>query len=209
MDALDPDDFIAPPLVPELRVHARPERLLGPAETSVEPPYWSTVWVGGSALARFVLDRPEVVRGRAVMDFGTGAGVVALAAAHTGAARVLGVDRDAFALRVLALNAHIADLQVETACTDPVAAGETFDDFEVVLAADVLYAPHAAAGTWLWLMGRARAGRRVFVADPGRGHLPAEERVLVAEIGLPRGVTVSIYELVPETGSRSATPRRD
>ena len=200
MDALDPEDLVVLPLVPELRMHARPERLLGPADAGVEPPYWTTTWESGLALARFVLDRPEVVRGRAVVDFGTGAGVVALAAALAGAGRVLGVDRDPFALRVLALNARIADLSVETACVDPVATAETFDDFDVVLAADVLYEPHTSARTWPWLLGRARAGRRVLVADPGRGHLPAEQCSLIAEIAIPGRNTTAIHELVPAPG---------
>ena len=71
------------PLCPEIRL-----RLLGPdvdvdqaiPELCVEPtPYWAFCWGGGQLLARYLLDHPEVVRGRCVADFGTGCGVVAIA----------------------------------------------------------------------------------------------------------------------------------
>ncbi len=104
--------LIAPPLVPELRLHLATEvvplwRKTEEAleEQGVPPPYWAFAWVGGQALARYVLDHPETVRGRSVLDFGSGSGLVAIAAAKAGAASVLAADIDGIAAAAIRLNA--------------------------------------------------------------------------------------------------------
>ena len=96
--------LIAPPLVPEIRLHLAIEvvPLWRKTEEELEaqgvpPPYWAFAWAGGQALARYVLDHPEAVRGKSVLDFGSGSGLVAIAAAKAGAAQVLAADIDAFA----------------------------------------------------------------------------------------------------------------
>src|SRR5947207_9398233 len=99
---MNPTDFVlgntaitAPPLVPEIQLHlateitpiwqATEESL---ARGAVPPPFWAFAWAGGQALARYLLDNPELVRGREVLDIGSGSGIVAIAAARAGAARV-------------------------------------------------------------------------------------------------------------------------
>ncbi|MFI5101679.1 MAG: class I SAM-dependent methyltransferase, partial [Actinomycetes bacterium] len=62
------------------------------------PPFWAFPWAGGQALARYVLDHPDTVRGRDVLDLGTGSGIVALAAARAGARHVTAWDTDAEAI---------------------------------------------------------------------------------------------------------------
>src|SRR2546421_8292190 len=107
--AMDPPTFIrahtkllAVPLVPEVRLHIAEESLpiwqrteeeLG--AMNVPPPYWAFAWAGGQALARYLLDNPSLVAGRRVLDLGSGSGLVAIAAAKAGAARVLAADIDA------------------------------------------------------------------------------------------------------------------
>lgn len=59
-----------------------------------EPAYWSFCWASGQVLARWLLRHPERVAGQTVLDFGTGSGVVAVAAAKAGAARVIACDLD-------------------------------------------------------------------------------------------------------------------
>ena len=102
--------LIAPPLVPELRLHLatevvplwrKTEEEL--AEIGVPPPYWAFAWAGGQALARYVLDNPALVAGKRVMDFGAGSGLVALAAARAGAASVMAADIDGFAVAAIRL----------------------------------------------------------------------------------------------------------
>src|SRR5436853_7807427 len=106
--AMDPRTFIrantkllAVPLVPEIRLHLAEESLpiwqktedeLG--QLNVPPPYWAFAWAGGQAVARYLLDHPEVCCGRRVLDLGAGSGISAIASANSGAAHVLAADVD-------------------------------------------------------------------------------------------------------------------
>src|SRR5207244_4324967 len=120
---MTPEDFIKTnatltpaPLVPEIKLYlatevvplwrATEEEL---AEIGVPPPYWAFAWAGGQALARYVLDHPEIVRGKQVLDIGAGSGLVGLAAAKAGAAGVLAADIDAFSCAAIRLNAAAND----------------------------------------------------------------------------------------------------
>lgn len=125
------------------------------------PPYWAFCWGAGQALARFVLERPETVRDRLVVDLGAGCGIVAIAAARAGAARVVAVDSDPTARLASLRNAGANGVVIETATAMPA-------DFDLLLAADVLYEPGMAAR----LMDQRAAGRRVIVADPERASSP-------------------------------------
>src|SRR5215831_7657497 len=93
--------LVAPPLVPEIRLHLATEVVplwrLTEEELQAQgipPPYWAFAWAGGQALARYLLDQPDRVRGAAVLDFGSGSGLVAIAAAKAGAASVRAADID-------------------------------------------------------------------------------------------------------------------
>ncbi len=121
-----PQDFIktnaaltAPPLVPEIKLYlatevvplwrATEEEL---AKIGVPPPYWAFAWAGGQALARYILDHPDMVAGKRVLDIGAGSGLVGLAAARAGAASVLAADIDAFACAAIRLNAIANDCEI-------------------------------------------------------------------------------------------------
>ena len=100
--------LMAPPLVPEIRLHLAEESLpiwrkteeeLG--EMGLPPPYWAFAWAGGQALARYVLDHGEEIQGRTVIDIGAGSGLSAIAAAMVGARRVDASDIDAIAVAAI------------------------------------------------------------------------------------------------------------
>jgi predicted nicotinamide N-methyase len=158
-----------PPLCPELRLWLLGDevdleadcRELGADEA---PPYWAFCWGSGQALARFVLDHPDEVRDRAVVDLGTGSGVVAIAAALAGARSVVAVDCDRQALAAARANAELNGVQLRTSERVP-------ERREVLLAADVLY---DSAGR-RWLLELARGSGRVWVADPERASGPRLE----------------------------------
>ncbi|WVM90642.1 50S ribosomal protein L11 methyltransferase [Halopseudomonas pachastrellae] len=65
-----------------------------------------------AGLARWVLDNPAEVRGKRVLDFGAGSGVVALACRMAGASEVIACDLDAPALQACALNARLNDMRI-------------------------------------------------------------------------------------------------
>jgi predicted nicotinamide N-methyase len=152
----------SPPLLPELALwlvaehvdlNARCEELIAGGYA----PYWAFCWGSGQALARFVLDRPELVAGKRVVDFGAGSGVCAIAAALAGAASAVAVDLDSKALAFADRNAALSGVRIEVAAEVPAR-------WDVLLASDVLYDETATR----WLGQAAAGGRAVFVSDPHR-----------------------------------------
>ena len=133
----------APPHVPEIRLHLadeahdlwrRTEEEL--AEIGLPPPFWAFAWAGGQGLARYVLDNPGLVAGRRVLDFASGSGLVAIAAAKAGAAHVLAADIDPFCAAAIRLNTAENGVAVEFRTGDMI--GED-SDFDILLAGDVFY----------------------------------------------------------------------
>jgi predicted nicotinamide N-methyase len=167
------------PLVPEIRLHLAedPYTLWEAAEAVAgshdqPPPFWGFAWPGGQALARYILDHAERVRGRAVLDLGAGSGLTAIAAALAGARVVSASEIDPFAVASIALNASANDVRISVLADVLDGAGE---DAEVVLAADIWY-ERGLAERALGLLGRASArGADVLVADLGRAFLPRSE----------------------------------
>jgi predicted nicotinamide N-methyase len=167
----------APPLVPEVRLHLADEAF-GLWEATDRLPYWAFAWSGGQALARYVLDDPARFRGRAVLDLGTGGGIVAIAAAKAGAASVLANDVDPFALAALEVNARSNGVAV-TAVPDDLLDQEP-STVDVVLAGDVFYDRTMARRVLPFLLRSAEAGADVLVGDPGRAYLPARFEPVVS-----------------------------
>jgi predicted nicotinamide N-methyase len=125
------------------------------------PPFWAFAWAGGQALARHVLDYPALVAGHHVLDFASGSGLVAIAAAKAGAARVEAADIDGFALAAMDLNARANHVRIESVGTDQIG---TDRGWHTVLAGDICYERNLAERVMTWLAGLADVP-----ADP-RGH---------------------------------------
>ena len=164
------------PHVPEIHLHVaheamdlwqRTEDEL--AEIGLPPPFWAFAWAGGQALSRFVLDHPEVVRGKRVLDFASGSGLVAIAAKQAGAASVVGAEIDGFAGVAIGLNAAANGVAVEVLIDDVIGRDEGWD---VVLAGDVCYEQGMAARVIGWLETLQARGATVLIGDPGRSYLP-------------------------------------
>ncbi|MBW8734848.1 MAG: methyltransferase, partial [Asticcacaulis sp.] len=59
------------PGVPEIQVYAAyPSSRLSRVAGDLSP-YWAYGWAGGTVLARYLLDNPDIARGRRVLDLGT------------------------------------------------------------------------------------------------------------------------------------------
>jgi predicted nicotinamide N-methyase len=193
-----------PPLTPEIRLYLAdkmtPLWQLTEAKLdakNVPPPYWSFAWPGGQALARHVLDHPDIVRGKSVFDFASGSGIVAIAAAQCGAAHVTASDVDPAAIAALGLNAEMNSV-VLTASHDDW-CGKKMDAYDVILAGDVCYEWPMAGYTIEWLRREVAAGREVLFADPGRTYLPQEGLEKLAEYDVPTTLEVEDAE-VKRTG---------
>ena len=191
---LDNTALIAPPHVPEVRLHLADEAhdLWLKTEEELEaiglpPPFWAFAWAGGQGLARTVLDDPDIVRGKRVLDFATGSGLVGIAAAKAGAASVLAADVDVFCGPAVRLNA--ATNGVEITFTDNDLVG-TDDGWDVVLAGDVFYDRAFAERLAPWFSALTARGATVLVGDPGRSYLPKERLRFIAvhEVAVTRAL---------------------
>jgi predicted nicotinamide N-methyase len=173
--------------VPEVRLHLADDSLAVWEATEAEvargeldPPFWAFAWAGGQALARWVLDRPEAVSGRPVLDVATGSGLVAVAAALAGAAEVAAIDADPIAAVAARLNATANAVDVAVAAA-PVEQVDVPAAGTVVLAGDVFY-QEAMARRMLAAFDRfLAAGCDVVVGDPRRAYLPAARLEVLAE----------------------------
>lgn len=186
---IDNTALIAPPHVPEIRLHLADEahELWKRTEEELEqiglqPPFWAFAWAGGQGLARYVLDNPDVVRGKRVLDFATGSGIVAIAAAKSGAEAVLATDIDSFCKAAVALNSNANDVDVGFSSQDVTGID---DGWDVILAGDVFYDKAFAASLLPWFRTLASRGAKVLVGDPGRHYLPKDGLEALATYEVP------------------------
>ena len=180
----------APPHAPELRLHLADEitpiwRLTEEAleEMGLPPPFWAFAWAGGQALARYLLDHPEVVAGKRVVDFAAGSGIVAIAAMKAGAAHVLAADIDSFCGPAIALNAKANGVTIDFTDTDLLQAPPP--PVDVILAGDICYEKPLAERVMAWLAAARSAGAQVLIGDPGRTYFPREGLKKLAEYQVP------------------------
>ncbi len=186
--------MLQPPHVPEIALHLaheahdlwqRTEEEL--AEIGLPPPFWAFAWAGGQGLARHILDHPEIVRGTKVLDFASGSGLVAIAAAKAGAASVVAADIDPFCETAIRLNAEANAVSVAFDGMDLVGSD---GGWEVVLAGDVFYEKPFAQRLIPWFGALTARGAQILVGDPGRSYLPKAglEKLAVYEVPVTRAL---------------------
>lgn len=182
--------LLAPPLVPEITLHLAEESVpiwlkteeeLG--EMNVPPPYWAFAWAGGQALARYLLDNPQVCQGRSVLDLGTGSGMTGIAAAMTDAANVLAADIDAIALCATNLNARVNGVSLSVTAEDLLAQPPA--RFDVVLVGDLFYERTLAERVIAYIEAAKVAGASVLIGDPQRSYFPSGRFRALTEYSVP------------------------
>jgi predicted nicotinamide N-methyase len=181
--------LLSPPLVPEIRLRLAHEALPlwekteeALAEAGVPPPYWAFAWAGGQALARYVLDNPEIVAGRSVLDFASGSGLVAIATMKAGAKSVLASEIDAIARAAIEANADENGVAIMTTGADLIGEDRGFD---IVLAGDVFYEKPMADRILPWFTGLAERGATIIVGDPGRSYFEKARFTPLAHYEVP------------------------
>ena len=195
----DPEGFIrrntaleAPVMVPEFRLWLATEYVpiwqateAWMEEQNIDPPYWAFCWPGGQAIARYLLDHPDAVRGKRVIDFAAGSGVASMAAAQAGAASVVANDIDLLSLVAARLNAQANELTVEVSDEDWLANPDAAPASDVVIAGDVCYEREMSDRALAWLRRHADAGRLVLLGDPGRNYFSAQGLEELARYEIP------------------------
>ena len=175
------------PLVPEVSLYCAASAydvwsLTDDGDESAPMPFWSFPWAGGQALARYILDHPDVVAGRRVLDLAAGSGLVAIAAALAGAAKVTANDIDPYAAAAQEMNAKANGVQLKVVMGDLLNA-ET--DADVVIAGDVCYERELSDRLLAFLVRARLRGADVLLGDPGRTYLPRERLAAVASYDVP------------------------
>lgn len=198
----------SPSVVPEIRLHLATEITpLWQANESllqvknIDPPYWAFAWPGGQALARYLLDHPETVRGKSVFDFGSGSGLVAIAAAKAGALISIGNDRDLFAGTAMTLNGTLNNATITVDTANHLDQSLTA---EIIVAGDMCYEREPSRKILAWLR-RLATDRPVFLADPGRYYAPKDGLNEVARYDIPTSLdieeqamrTTTVWRLLP------------
>ncbi|MEV0806786.1 50S ribosomal protein L11 methyltransferase [Micromonospora sp. NPDC050200] len=188
-DGLDRLRLVPTPFVPEVWLHLAEDaivwwaRMEAAAGHTLPPPYWASAWAGGQALARHLLDHPELAAGRRVLDLAAGSGLVAIAAALAGAGKVVANDIDPYAVAAVTVNARANRVAVAASEGDLLDGDGTGVD--LLLAGDVLYDAALAGRVLPFLRRAADAGAVVLVGDPDRGHLPSAALDVVASYPVP------------------------
>lgn len=174
-------------LVPEVKLYLAHESVplwqktedeLG--EMGLPPPFWAFAWAGGQALARYILDHPEIVKGKRVLDLASGSGLVGIAAMMAGAKSVLAADIDAFALTAIAMNAKANACDITSTGADLLNGAP--QHFDVILVGDLFYEKQTAARCLAFLQ---QSSADILIGDPGRSYLPQDLLMSVAQYQVP------------------------
>jgi predicted nicotinamide N-methyase len=206
------------PLTPEIHLHLaheavplwqKTEEELG--EIGLPPPFWAFAWAGGQALARYVLDHPETVANKHVIDLASGSGLVAIAAMMAGAENILAADIDHFAAAAIELNVLANGFPLfrhsreggnpakpqtlkrgtrlrghdEWKVTQVNLLNEPPPTIDTILVGDLFYEKSTAERVFAWLTQAKSNGTRILIGDPGRSYLPKDKLTKLAEYNVP------------------------
>jgi predicted nicotinamide N-methyase len=191
------EDFIrsqttltTPSLIPEIKLylatevtplwHMTEEKF---GATNMPPPFWAFAWPGGQGLARYILNNPEIVRGKKVLDFAAGSGLAAIAAHKSGAAKTYATDINPLAEAAIQLNAAANNAVVENVTITDMQ--KVFKQADIIFAGDVCYQQAMSAAVTRWLRLNAEAGKTVIMADPGRAWVPQHGLEEIARYDVP------------------------
>ena len=183
-------EIVVPPLVPELRLrlaqHAHDIFQLTETFVAGRPlsggwcarPYWAFAWPGGQALARCILDHPELVAGRRVLDLGAGSAIAGIAAVKAGAISVCAADIDPLAAAVARLNGALNGVALEVTTDDLLDAESTFD---LVVIGDVIYEPALKARVGAFIAALRSRATPILYGDRTSAPAPPGPFGLLAE----------------------------
>jgi predicted nicotinamide N-methyase len=174
------------PLTPEIKLYLAHEAVPLWQKTEDElgkiglpPPFWAFAWAGGQGLARYILDNPQTVISKSVIDIASGSGLVAIAAKKAGAFKVLAADIDNFAVASISINAAANNVELQTTSTDLLRSPPPMVD--VIFVGDLFYEKNVAEIVFQWISAAHANGTKILVGDPSRSYFPKDKMKKLAE----------------------------
>lgn len=166
-------------------------------QQQLPPPFWAFAWAGGQALAKYVLENPEIVTGKRVLDLACGSGLVGIAAAMAGAAQVTCNDIDPYSETAVSLNAQLNHCQVTFLGGDLLSAG--LPDVDVILAGDIAYEKPMLDAMLTVLRTSASKGTQVYIGDPHRTYFPKTGLIRCADYEITTSADIEDKPVKPAT----------
>lgn len=192
--------ILSPSILPEIKLHLATEIM--PLWQLIEerlrhadlpPPFWAIAWPGGQGAARCILDNSGFVRGKRVVDFAAGSGLIAIAAMKAGAKNALAIDIDPLALEAVRLNAEINRVAVKT--SDGIDLTRPYTKADIIMAGDICYQQAMSTTLIRWLRLCVEEGTEVLLSDPGRAYVPQEGLVKLASYNVPTSRDIEDQEM--------------
>lgn len=166
-------EIVANQLTPELKLHLITLncRLFHSKIDETFPfpsePFWAFFWPGGISICRYIFDNPSLVKGKAVLDFGSGSGAIAITSKMCGARRAMANDITHVAAVAGKMNAKLNQVEINTECKNLINDQSTLH-FDVIFLGDVFYDEEFAAHLLPWIKNLIENRKRVIIGDPGR-----------------------------------------
>ncbi|MBN1758813.1 MAG: 50S ribosomal protein L11 methyltransferase [Chitinispirillaceae bacterium] len=152
-------------------------------------PFWAAVWPGARLLSDYIFQKPELVSGKSVLDFGAGGAVAAIAAVRAGALEATANDIDPIACQIAAANATANGTPLTVDSRDLLNAGNT-PDFGVIILSDMFYQKSLNARLHNFLMNQRTRGTQVIIADGNRPFTPRKGIEVLTTGRLPVDKTI-------------------
>lgn len=148
-------------------------------------PFWGFYWPGGQSISRFILDNPDIVKDKKVLDFGSGCAATAIACKLRTCQSVVANDIDETAEIAAKLNAEINNVEIKTDTRNLINDASSFC-FDVVIFGDVFYDEEFAGQLLPWIQRLVQNRQTCLIGDPGRHALSKElDLKLLARYKLP------------------------
>lgn len=172
------------------------------ATQRLAPPFWAFAWSGGQALARYIVENPDIVRGRRVLDIACGSGLVGIAARKAGAQSVLCNDIDSYAAAAVALNAALNGVELVFTGHDLLATSSPEDllpEIDVILAGDICYEKPMTDAMLTYFRRAGRHKIETYIGDPHRTYFPKTGLIRLADYDILTNADIEETAIKPAT----------
>jgi predicted nicotinamide N-methyase len=145
-------------------------------------PFWAFAWPGGQGLSRYILDHPELVVGKSVLDVGSGSAMAAIAAMKAGAKSALAADTDPLADKAAVLNGLANNVALSSTTDDLLGLDP---DVDFIIIGDLVYEPDLQIRVGSFIERAHKRGIPMLYGDRTSARRPRQDFQLLQEYEAP------------------------